>query len=505
MSSILYPEGAFSEITSNRSVRGANFAQGSMDYTWSIGAPNVFIPAESYFVVDMTLNVEGRQPTMADEIAFANDPASCLFDNAYMRLSGQSVSSVVNFLPQTAIIRKRLLSPQGWLKTMGKSSMGLESSFVERQKTIAYDANTDYSTSELLSLSTGGQATIAVTAATGAVVGVNTDFTILDVGRSYFIVEGLKLIVSAVTNATNCTVLIVNDLTTRGDIATTANFEAYLPPVDDKSRGNNRVFVLFQPPIGFFEHSAPMGAGDYRISLNPATDYKKAAVETISALTVGAGASQFDLTVNDIKFYVASYKAVPSNIPMQLNEIQVQSKTLSGGTEQFQFTVPLSAVGIGFFIQANGAGNDTRYPPTKFKTSNDEQDTLTSYQITYANTTKPQTRWGGDLDETGVYPATIKRLTLQQRYHDTFASSGTGRDPAGCETMQGWLENGQVVYHNFNRDDKNNSTQVQFSITTSQTGGFTEPTKLYLFANYTTKIDVVTENGLIVQVSTLTI
>ena len=42
----------------------------------------------------------------------------------------------------------------------------------------------------------------------------------------------------------------------------------------------NIVQGLFQPPIGIFQHSEPMGAGDYRFSLNPNTNYQRAAVQS---------------------------------------------------------------------------------------------------------------------------------------------------------------------------------------------------------------------------------
>ena len=509
MSSTRFSEGAFSEITAQRAVSGSNFQSGVIDYNFSIGSPNVFVPSESYFVIDATLTYEGKQPHIEDQIALANDFGSCLFNNAFIRIGGQDVSSCVNFLPQSSIVKHRLTKTGAWLKTVGKSAYMLEANFDERVKMTALDGDSDFTTTQSMRIDSGvGVPTIAVgsgVAGLTTLTGVNTVFTQLDPSTDYIVINGVSFKIKTVLDNTSLEAY-ENPKQYGVVMPATSNFTAYRQIVKNRTLGNNRVFIVWRPPVGFFDLAEPMASGDYRFSLNPESNYKLAGVESNVSRSVGTGIGQFDLTINDVKLYIATYKyLLPQAITnIGLREVLVQSKSLSGGTEQFQFTVPPSATGIGFFIQANSAGSNTKYSPTAFTTNQNEQDTLTSYQITYANTTKPNTRWSGTLTSTGSYPNQTSVNTLQQRFHDTFSESGLIQSEGGCESLAEYIETGQIVYHNFVRDSENRSTQCQFSISTG-VGGFTIPTKLYLYCFYNRQVEIVSNDGLIVAVRNLSV
>jgi len=507
MTSTVLPEGQLSEITCQRSVAGANFASGNQDFVFSLGAPNCIIPEQCYFVIDATLTASGRQPLMTDHVAMAQDMGSSLYNNAYFRMGGQDVSSVVNFLGQTGIMKKRLSKTHAWRESMGNSVQMLEPSFEKRQQKTAYDGNRDFTTLQLHRGNGAGASTVAITTA-GVVTGVNTLWNTGDTALfagDIITVDGMNLSVEIVTNDTTVTVQHENTPLASVAVTATTNYEIHRIVTDNETNGNNRQFILWQPPLGVFQHAEPLGAGDYRISLNPNSDYKKAAVEAASALSVGSSAGEFDLVINDVKLYIATYKhTIPDRVTsMRLMECLTQSKALSGNTESFQFTVPPSTLGIGWFVQANAAGADTRYPSTLFTTQGAEQNSITDYQITYANVTVPQTRWSAHFDETGTYPAQVKRLTLQQRYHDTFAETGLAKSDSGCETLEQWLDSGQMVYHSFVRDSENRSTQVQFTITSS--GSYSIATNLYLVAFYRREVEVTSDAGLITGVRSLNI
>ena len=501
MTSARWPEGSLSEVTCMRSVQGPSFSSGNQTFVWSVGSPNIFVPSESYFVLDVSVTSAGKQPLMSDEIALSTDPGACLYNNAYAKVGGQDVSSVTNFLSQASIVNNRLKKTKTWTETVGKSIHGLEPSFLERQKAIAYDAKFTYDQASLVNVATNPAATIAITAL-GVVTGVNTLFGSNSFDR--IIYNGIHLKVTGITSDTTATVEITQQLTANGNIAaaTVDNFQLYSGDSSD-ALGNNRQFIVWQPPIGFFDYSEPMGSGDYMIQLNPNSDFKKSAVQSLVAKTVGNGVGQFDFVVNDVKLYIATYK---HNIPdtpviMGLRESLVQSKTLSGGTEQFQFTVPPSTVGISFFVQANAAGSSTEYSPTYLGTDGDEQNLISSYQITFSNKTVPQTRWAGVLDTIGATPDQISRCTLQQRYHDTFTEAGLIE--YGPESLDDWVKGGQVVYNNFVRSSEFRATQVQFSITSAT--AYTVPTKLYIIAHYKTSTEIQTSMGMITSVRSLSV
>ena len=125
MSNTKYGEGSYSEVTCARSVQGSAFGSGIADYSFTIGRPNIFIPSESYFICDMTLTYNNRQPFLSDEIALGNDPCSSLFNNAYMKCGGQDVSSITSFLPQASVIKNRLTKPFAWRNSVGQSAYAL--------------------------------------------------------------------------------------------------------------------------------------------------------------------------------------------------------------------------------------------------------------------------------------------------------------------------------------------------------------------------------------------
>ena len=501
MTSARFPHGQLSEITCQRSVQGPNFSSGNQVFVWSVGAPNIFVPSESYFVIDCTVTANGNQPLLSDEIALSTDPGACLYNNAYAKVGGQDVSSVTNFLSQSSIVNNRLKKTKTWTETVGKSVHGLEPSFPERQKAISYDGKFNYDQASLVNVSSDPAATIAITAL-GVVTGVSTLFASNDFDT--IIYNGIHLKVINITSDTAATVEVTAQLTANGNIAaaTIDKYQLY-SGARTSSLGNNRQQIVWQPPIGFFDYSEPMGAGDYMIQLNPNSDFKKSAVQSNVEKAVGNGAGQFDFVVNDVKLYIATYKHTIPDTPviMGLRESLVQSKTLSGGTEQFQFTVPPSTVGLSFFIQANSAGSNTKNSPTYLGTDEAEQNLISSYQMTYANKTVPQTRWSGVLDVIGATPNQISRNTLQQRYYDTFKEAGLIE--YGPESLTDWTKGGTVVYHNFVRDSEFRATQLQFSITGPV--AYSVPTKLYLVAHYKTSVEIQTAQGLITSVRSLSV
>ena len=500
MSSSNYSEGNIIQVPPQRSVVGDQFTAGNIDYIFSVGRPNVFIPSESYFIVDYTLTYNNRQPMMEDEIAPANDMCSALFTDCAVKLSGQDVSNINNFIPQAAIVKKRLSYTRTWQASSGLSVHGYDPSFVERQKLVAYNGQDPYSLQNSIGLSTGaGAATLALTAATGGVVGVNTAF---DVSRpTHLIIQGIKCEVVTITNALNLVVRFVGG-TSLVDVAATQAFTAY-KLILNLSDGANRRTLVFKPPLGFFDFSEPIGAGNIQITLNPNSKYNLAAVETKRAMTVGIGVDQYTLTINNIIFYAANYKAMIPDRPLMigLEEMNIQSKQLTGNSETFQFTVKTSCTALSWFIQRTAAGTASNIPVGKFVTTNNEELGVSSYQITYASKTVPPTKITQRLSN-GATPITNTREnSLVQRYYDTMTAAGL--IDVGGESLTEWVTNGQLVKVNFQRSSDFPATQVQFSIDSA--GAYTNPTTLYLVEHYQTSTSIEVMDGMITSVRRLNI
>lgn len=480
-------------------MNGNQFTAGNIDYIFSVGKPNVFVPSESYFVVDYTLKYNNRQPVMGDGIAPSNDMGSALFSDCSVKLSGQDVSSINNYIPQASIVKKRISSTDSWVKSTGLSVHGYSPSFTERQKLVCWDGQDPYKVENQVSAGTA-ISTVAVTAATGAVVGVATTFT--DSSPTHIIVGGFKFAVLTVTDALNITVAITPELTANGNIAATNNYSAYR--IDTRfSEGANRRTLIWKPPVGFFDFTEPIGAGNIQITLNPNSKYDLAAVESKRAMTVGVGANQYTLTINNIIFYAANYKAVVPDLPLDfgLNEINIQSKQLTGNSETFQFTVKPSCYALSWFIQRTAAGTASNIPSSKFVTTNNEELGVSSYQVTYGSKTVPPTKITQRILDGAVAITNDRENSLTQRYYDTMSACNLIN--VGGETMSERVENGQLVHINFQRDSSFTATQVQFNI--DSTGAYTNPTTLYLVEHYKTSTEVVTMDGMITSVRSLNI
>ena len=480
-----------SEVNPMKSVSGAEFPRGLQEFVFSIGRPSAWIPSKSYFVIDMTLTASGGVPVYnTDQIAFADSCASNLYSNVYFRCGGQDVSSIVSYVPQAAAAKNRLNKTGAWLNTIGKSAYMLDADFAERSKLVSTSITTAGSTY----IEAGpAAATVAIATATGVVTGADgANFANVLVGDT-LTVNGKPYTVTALTSATEVTVAPPP----AANVVATTNFtftrQGEVKTVD----GKNRVQVIWQPPIGIFDHTKPMGSGDYRFSLNPNSDYQKSAVEAVADKTIGAGAGQFDLTINSVKFYAATIKMeIPSQVDnLYLMECLVQAKTAVANTNSLQFTVPSSTRALSVFFQSDQAGQNTRFPPSKFTTTGSEEQNMTSLQITYANTTKPNTRWDSALS------STTNQNRLQQRYVDTLRECNLIDNVGGAETLDDFIKRGGIYHYSFTRDASDRSTQVQLSTTFNGTG--ISASKVFLVAYYSRVTEVTTQDGLIVSVRSL--
>ena len=97
----------YREISCQKSVDGSNFSQGVQDYNFSTGAPTGWIPSRSYFRIEMTLDGAGipapgsglgSQPTVRQQLAFADSACGNLYDNVYFKGAGQDISTAINYV-----------------------------------------------------------------------------------------------------------------------------------------------------------------------------------------------------------------------------------------------------------------------------------------------------------------------------------------------------------------------------------------------------------------------
>src|SRR5688572_13489606 len=104
------------EISCQKAVSGNNFAQGNQDFNFSIGNP---MAARQELLSSNCVSPSPRpigpaQPKVQDQLAFADDAISCLY-NVYFRAGGQDVSSIVNYVAQAHALKMRVMKSGAWL------------------------------------------------------------------------------------------------------------------------------------------------------------------------------------------------------------------------------------------------------------------------------------------------------------------------------------------------------------------------------------------------------
>ena len=130
----------YREISATKAVSGAEFERGVQDFNFGMGAPNCWIPSKSYFLVSATLIGRANvAPLIKDQVAFADDMCAGLYNNAYFKVGGQDVSSIVSYVPQAHALCSRTTKSQAFLNSVGKSAYMSNADFQERVALTASD------------------------------------------------------------------------------------------------------------------------------------------------------------------------------------------------------------------------------------------------------------------------------------------------------------------------------------------------------------------------------
>lgn len=492
----------YREILPQRDVAGAAFSRGVQNFLWSVGSPTSFIPSKSYLRFDVVVtrsSTNDEQPQLKDLIAPADNACGNLYNNAAVYAGGQMVSQIVTGLPQASALKTRLLASAAQQESIGSSAMLSEGEFAKRQQAVCSDAqlsslSDDYELRPLTTVVANQRsATVAVAANGGAVTGVNTTLAIAAPGDT-LVVAGQRFQFTAVASPTQATVSPAPS----GDINATAN--AYIVKQRPRvSQGANKFYVIWRPPLGFFDIDGAMPAGDYRLALNPSADYKSAAIESLLGSDAQpTPATNYDFKINSVSLYLATIKtAVPRDFIAPLYEINVQSKPFSGtnSASTLNFTIPSSTKAISVWVQADAAGSNPLIPPSMFKTFAGTSErpylNLESIQLTYANLTKPSTRWSSG------YGAGIN--LLQQRYHDTYNEAGMLGGAGGVERFEEYLERGPVYHFSWERDVEDASTELQVTANYAG-GGLPAGSSIFVAAWYSRSISISSSGGMVREV-----
>jgi hypothetical protein len=491
-------ESVYRQISCQKAVNGDNFSQGVQDYNFSIGGRTAWIPNRTYFRIGISLTGRAGAPTFSDQVAFADSVCGNLYNNVYFRAGGQDVSSIVSYVPQAQAVKNRIDKSGAWLKSVGKDAFFLDPDFnsrVARTSPVPSVADGILQYTKLSDPDNHHDYTVAIAAATGVVTGTLTTFNATLAAGNEILVNGTIYTVLAVASNTQLTVTPAPTLA----VTTNATGSAMKVTRENDGGGRNVVYAMWQPPIGIFDETKPMGSGDYRIQLNPNAYYKTSAVEMKKLGIVG---TDFNISIDSVELYVATCKQdlpVTGTETLHLMECQVHSKTLSQrtGDNMLDFTVPPSTKAITVFVQSGDSGSNTQIPPSVFKVKDGSDMNLNSIQIAYANQVKPSTRW------TSEYNGTTNKMT--QRYLDTQMETGMLFSHGGTESFADFTKRGAMYHYNWERDKDDRATQVQLNIAFGGAAGIEANANVFVCAHYTRTVEISIANGYITDVKSLSV
>lgn len=144
-----YLEGVYNEVSSTSAITPENFGNSTLDFPFSVGRPNVFYPAKSYFRVSAEIFRDSGagqlNPRIRDGIAYSMNPVANLFSEAYFQMGGNDVSKLNNFHPQASTLKSRILNSQPYLSSLGLIPY-MKPDLNERIMDVSYDATTQSGT-----------------------------------------------------------------------------------------------------------------------------------------------------------------------------------------------------------------------------------------------------------------------------------------------------------------------------------------------------------------------
>lgn len=548
-----YLEMNWREITCQRAcgdlagqLNQTTFSNGIQDFLFSVsGSTNAFIPALSYFCIDvelqkLTAGADPRPPVLADDITLSNDVGDALYNNAFFRMGGQDVSGAQSFIPQQGALKKRIDQSGAWLYNIGRNSSWLDSDFTRRLNVISkngvyhqdglvdVDAITPIPVNPATTFALGTLVTVGGYTVSGTVtvtenlltagVRVGDYITLPDqLPVTANAANGAPIVFNTVPIASSAYQCVITSIASPGGLTATVAF----PPgvvyqtlaaivgggvyrKADPESGRYRQKVIWQPCIGVMNSYQPINCADMKFSLNPNSNYKLAAVQSSQANKVPNTDYLFNVT--NVRFYACQVKlAMPMNsiIEMPLNEIQVQNKNLTTPLNgNLDFIVPPSTYGIAIFFQSNAAGNNTLLPPTTFSSTKkyvpgtggnpgpyNVQD-LQSIMVTYGGVSKTSTLYTSDYNDNINFA--VQRWIQSTQYASNY------NNPGGAENFNDWIRS-PYYYFDFSRDKSDSSSyvNVQVNFNSNQENN----TNVFIGAFYSRLIKAEYANGQLLELN----
>jgi hypothetical protein len=407
-------------------------------------------------------------------------------------MGGVEVSKLSSFAQQASSIKMRSGSTYQYLKSIGAECNVLEPSLSKRIQAVSSDSSVGTKLNDTHNVMykaidkattiscAGGDQTFTFSGGEDTEDFINKGDEIVVRGVSYIV---------DVVNANLTLSVVANDLA----FNPTTNYYIITRDLKRNSQGHNKIYALYQPPIGLFDISDNLGQGDFRISLNPNSYYKKAIIQSYyNGLTPDV---DYNVVIEDVKFYCYMEKMhIPDGVKsLNMCEMNIQNKNYA---DNLQFSIPSSTQKISVFLQHPEANYNTKYPPSLFNAVDDADLKIKSIQLTYAGQSKTSTLYESSFLSKGTAGLTSYTNQLQQRFIESYESF-SGGVLGSTESYSDWLERGPIFHFNFERDEQSRDTELQVNIQNLSADPTLSNTKVFIVSWYRSQVSYDSRVGVI--------
>lgn len=466
MSNVKYA--CYTQISPQRDITKDAFSTGQMIFNINNDSMSRWCPAKSYF----RLRIKMTKPNPPDEDIQLNvqnniSPAlyqpHCLFQQMNVSCAGTKISEIDDYVPQIAALRNRYAISEGRRKEFLSYTEFADASFDRRLNMISKNGfdPADIVLHDFLSLKNGNVFILDTETIVGAGNilhyrnnggggdgAINLQATKMRVGDSIYLMRDTNEQFSSVITQINAKNIVMEDQLTANFAATLIVPHTFSYTRAKPSLRNGTYELIFRPCLGFWKIPEFIG-GNYKIELTPVNsiNFKKYAIESLNIeIARGEAANPtYDVEIVDMQLYL--YKGRATSVAngsksYTFTEIRAQGQTIvSAGVTNKTFVVNPSSHTFSIAFQSEEAGDDTRFPKTKFKVENDQHLKLTRFSLRYNGNVLPN-------PTPDITYSKHNTLFVTQQYYESLMHNNSLHlhEP---ESLALWIERGPYYSYKF--------------------------------------------------------
>lgn len=540
----------YRQYPATRDVSGTSFSNGSQTWRWQGASNQWFIPSQSYmrFRFKITKADGTSQPDVAQDVAPAMNVCSQFYQSMSMKMGGNTVSSISDYVAQCDTLKKRLHCSKSALDSLEDSKGFWDADFKVRQSKIVSDGFYLKDVSERFPITPssaldreqlgfdgkggGSDSTnrLAYADNTGVITftkgasGANLPAALPFSQGDYIQFTALQGVLQSDDKIGKpARILSVNSAA--GTITVPASsFGADITAdsrhvwerlrvrqgegdANDALR-KNEVECIWRPTLSLFDvaHPLPMNCM-YEMILNPHTQ-QTIQNRIVQSLTGKAPDTDFKVSFEQVYLYLAEIEGPPiedSSFLLELNEMTIQTEHVdSKSFSQKNFDVSPSTKAITVFYQDERSNAGTAVSDSLFKAyagtlspgvfrvgALTEEQKLKRFYMHYAGQKYPQVDWDPTL--------TASKNHFTQLYIETLGASGSIFDVGGSETFEDWLERGLYLHFQTPRHPSDRSTRASVHQEFDSTADV-DNLRLAVCSHYTQVFRVQIKNGRVTDI-----